>query len=338
MIHRYNIPSKINVGFQNRSDTYTGKLAYVVYTDDNGVLKKETSWNNWRDKKISPQEFENIPTDGFVLNKKVGETRWSHDPRKAWVRVYDPRDFEFEIDVSNLLLILQECTSVKGKGLEGKFVYAWSGGKLLLLPVDSQEYKESVAFKKAVANKVTKEDIKEGYCYLNKNGDEVMYLGRLPYWFFHRDWENSKLEFKSEKKNIFAYLDPNKKDYFVESGFANILSKVSDDPSPIFAEKFDKYKKSKHGSGPVKLVPVQKTSGSYMDFVKKGDEFYYIRDLYTWGNSSKNERADKQVQIVPGKSVIVPLETKVRDGNDHKVSLCIINESGKKLNIGEYYG
>ena len=71
----FNIPEKIHVGYQNRDDTYTGKLAYVIYTDDKGKLRKERSWNGWRDHKIDSQDFENIPTDGFVLNKKVGETR-----------------------------------------------------------------------------------------------------------------------------------------------------------------------------------------------------------------------------------------------------------------------
>jgi hypothetical protein len=37
--------------------------------------------------------------------------------------VYDPRGFEFEISIPNLLYILQECTSTKGKGLDGEFVY-----------------------------------------------------------------------------------------------------------------------------------------------------------------------------------------------------------------------
>lgn len=28
------VPTKINVGFQERKDTYTGKLAYVIYFDE----------------------------------------------------------------------------------------------------------------------------------------------------------------------------------------------------------------------------------------------------------------------------------------------------------------
>jgi hypothetical protein len=35
------IPKKIKVGFQNRTDTYTGKLGYVIHQDENG---KEVEW------------------------------------------------------------------------------------------------------------------------------------------------------------------------------------------------------------------------------------------------------------------------------------------------------
>ena len=67
------IPNKINVGYQNREGTYTGKLAYVIYYEERGKLRKETSWQNWRDENIPNNIYENVPTDGFVLNKKVGD-------------------------------------------------------------------------------------------------------------------------------------------------------------------------------------------------------------------------------------------------------------------------
>lgn len=63
------IPEQLMVGFQNRKDTFTGKLAYVIYYDEKGKLRKEHSWQNWRDRNIDPQEFVNEPTTGFVLNK-----------------------------------------------------------------------------------------------------------------------------------------------------------------------------------------------------------------------------------------------------------------------------
>ena len=60
------VPKTINVGYQNRSGTYTGKLAYVIYYDEKGKLRKEISWNGWRDDKIPNDEFDNVPTEGFI--------------------------------------------------------------------------------------------------------------------------------------------------------------------------------------------------------------------------------------------------------------------------------
>ncbi|MGL4450451.1 MAG: hypothetical protein ACRCTZ_04585, partial [Sarcina sp.] len=60
------IPKELTVGFQDRSGTYTGKLAYVIYTDEKGKLRKEQSWNSWRDKDIPKLECKNEPLEGFV--------------------------------------------------------------------------------------------------------------------------------------------------------------------------------------------------------------------------------------------------------------------------------
>lgn len=54
------IPSKIKVGFQDRSGTYTGKLAYVIYYDNKNVLRKEKSWESWRDKKIDMKSVDGM--------------------------------------------------------------------------------------------------------------------------------------------------------------------------------------------------------------------------------------------------------------------------------------
>ena len=79
------IPQKLAIGFQNRRGTYTGKLGYVTYYDNKGVMRKDKSWNGWRDNSIDPLYIDNVPTDGFVLNRSVGGGRgW--DARDTWVR------------------------------------------------------------------------------------------------------------------------------------------------------------------------------------------------------------------------------------------------------------
>ena len=52
------IPDRINVGLQGRRGTYTGKLAYIIYWDKKGVLRKETSWESWRWKEAELQGLE----------------------------------------------------------------------------------------------------------------------------------------------------------------------------------------------------------------------------------------------------------------------------------------
>lgn len=185
-----NIPSKIMVGYQNRGGTYTGKLAYVIYYDEKGKLRKEASWESWRDKKIEADAYENTPTAGFVLNKKVGGYRsdWNH--RQTYARVYDPRGFEFEITVQNLLYILEHTDCIKGKGLDGNFVYAWSGTDLVLLPECAPEYKSGQEFTNAKSMKVSTKELVPGHLYTTKKLGKMIYVGKgtVPY----KSWKCSK--------------------------------------------------------------------------------------------------------------------------------------------------
>jgi hypothetical protein len=178
------IPKQINVGFRNREDTYTKKLAYVIYFDNKGVLRKETSWNSWRDDEIDNIIYDNVPTEGFVLNKKVGDYSNGWDHRQAYVRIYDSRDFEFEITIENLLYILENTSAIKGKGLEGEFVYGWDGKDLILIPTSSPDYQEIQKFNDVLfENKKFKaKDLIIGATYKDKSMNEWIYMGRFDKW------------------------------------------------------------------------------------------------------------------------------------------------------------
>lgn len=215
------IPKKIKIGFQNRNSTYTGKLAYITYIDEKGVLRKECSWDGWRDKDIEPVEADNIPIDGFVLNKKVGgySTGWNH--RQTYTRVYDSRGWEFEITVENLLYILENATSTKGKGLEGNFVYGWNGKDLILIPCDSPDYKELEELNnlRYSCKKFESKDLIIGATYKDNNNHNLVYMGRFyeankdgteskSYFFYNLDSEYRKITtIKTLNKSIIAIVD-----------------------------------------------------------------------------------------------------------------------------------
>lgn len=192
------VPEKINVGYQLRCDTYTGKLAYVTYFDQNGKLRKEKSWNNWRNENLGNDIFNNEPIEGFVLNKKAGgvEESWGWDVRKTYTRVYDPRGFEIEITVPNLIWILECCNSIKGKGLEGKFVYGWDKKELVLVPVDSPDYQEIKEKTEIIKthNFLRPSELVLGHTYEMLDGSKWVYMGRHNYWYKKTSLYNNTLD------------------------------------------------------------------------------------------------------------------------------------------------
>lgn len=242
------IPKTINVGYQNRSGTYTGKLAYVIYYDEKGKLRKETSWNSWRDKNIPNDEYDNVPTEGFVLNKKAGDYSTGWDHRHAYCRVYDPRGFEFEITIENLLYILENANCIKGKGLEGEFVYGWDGKDLVLMPVESPDYKEISEFNKIVHNNecIKAKDLIIGATYLTKDNKNWIYMGKFDVYDRYGNWENKGKHFWFYKGSYFEHYRSMPKNKFIKcvddkcnEKYANIFDKLEGNPeySPYDSSK-----------------------------------------------------------------------------------------------------
>ena len=273
------IPDKIKVGFQSRNDTYTKKLAYVIYFDQKGVLRKEKSWETWRDKKIEPTEFVNEPMEGFVLNKGVGGNRHSYgwNARNEYIRVYDPRDFEFEISVSNLLFILRECDCSKGKGLEGKFAYAWDGTELVLLPAISEDYKNSEKFTKLQDQRVLSKELIPGASYTTKKQKVLTFVGRFNYYFMHSadSYRHNK---KDESGVCKKYVFWNGNDFEYTNDLKTIATLNSDQIAPNYAELVEKYATSVVGSQAVEFIikaePAAKKKDSYYSY----DYFYVPTD------------------------------------------------------------
>jgi hypothetical protein len=291
------IPNNILVGYQYRDDTYTDKLGFITYVDSKGKLRKENAWTGWQDLRIKSDEFVNEPTSGFVLNKDVGGVRGSYsswNTRIEKVRVHDPRGFEIEIDVPNLLFILQECSSIKGKGLEGELVYAWNGQSLVLLPATSKEYQECLKFTDYQSKKITKEDMVEGCTYAMKDMSEVMYLGR--YDFFEKTSRYDNSHKPSGKRYVFSPLikkkykhswEGPKDEYVAEKDLKKVAARTSDKASPDFAKEFDNFKKSRYCNEvvEVKLTKMKITDktlegmGYEKKFFIKEDNKYYLVEI-----------------------------------------------------------
>lgn len=288
------LPETIKVGYQERSDTYTKRLAYVIYYDNKGVLRKEKSWKSWTNAKLGNDEFKNEPTSGFVLNKGVGGARqsWGWNTRNEYIRVYDPRNFEFEISVANLLWILQETSSIKGKGLEGEFIYGWYGTELMLIPTCSQEYKECQEFTKLQDGKVSARDLKPGIIYKQRDMSEWIYLGRYlwydhPYTYTNRYYDEddkpSKVNKSAKKQHIFIKKEGRNGDnsrhtwdYIHINSMTKFKAAVSDEPVENLAFLIDDFFKLRQS------CPFQKSEFRDITLKEVKKEF---KDGYRWNSA-----------------------------------------------------
>lgn len=244
---------------------------------------------------IDPKEFENIPVEGFVLNKKAGgyKSGWNH--RQTYCRIFDPRGFEFEITIPNLLYILENANAVKGKGLEGKFIYGWEGTELILIPEQAPEYEEMVKFTEIqLSASITKKDLIPGWKYLTKQKEVVTYLG-----YFEEGRKsstyNSSFYLPGTKKHWF-YTDAPKYNwnskyrFITRSDYKNLVQKLDQDPE--YSNLLDGLEKlSNFQAGMTfEFIPATRkecetgstTASTY--FAETNDGFYEVRK-YGGGNS-----------------------------------------------------
>lgn len=282
------IPKTIKVGFQNREDTFTKQLAYIIYTDDKGVLRKQKSWEGWRDEKITPLDFVNEPTEGFMFNKAIKRYSWSSfSSNRSYIRVHDPRGFEFEITPENLIGVLMEG-DVSRRVLQGKFVYSWHGTDLVLLPVASENYQDCVKFTNLQALSVSVADLKPGFVYETKKQEQFVYLGRFAQnenakkktmKFYWSSLEKKKLnEWRREKWQVnFGFEFTN------TGGIPHISRCMSETSVPEYAQMMEDFHddRQKKSLTKIEYAPIPKESfGKWWNSHSKKLETNYQTSFY----------------------------------------------------------
>lgn len=196
------IPKKIKIGYQGRTDTSTGRLAYVTYYDDLGVLRKEKSWEEWRSKDIEPVEVENTLMAGFVINKGVQRYGYFGSGRSI-IRIFHPLGFDFEVSVDNLIALLLHC-DVSNSTIQEECILAWDNTTLVLLPKNSEEYQNAVKFTEKTRKKFSAKDLIVGATYSQKkNTDTVVYLGFFPFYDSDSAYGTTNHKMRG-KKHIFV--------------------------------------------------------------------------------------------------------------------------------------
>jgi len=124
----------------------------------------------------------------------------------------------------------------------------------------------------------------------DKNNEHVMYLGRHDWFEMKRDYVNnpSQVSLNSSKQHVFVSVD-SKSTYWVQTGFTKLGNVVSTEPSLLFAEEYEKFKNSVHGSAPVDIVGTRHEFNEkthyyrHNIFYKKDGHFFPIDISFAYG-------------------------------------------------------
>jgi len=209
------IPAKVLVGVKPRDnwDSNEINLSFFTYKGEDGKIKKENSWNNWRDQLLAPIELDNVLLDGFsLLNTTKRSSDWFGTGRSVW-RIQHPSGYTFEIDSSNFEGIIQSVGINAGGSIAGKCILVWRGQKLLLAPEKSVLYKESSAATKRQLSTIDINDVKIGSKVRLKDNTTGIYLGKFKGLFASHPRDESYITYYNWYDKYFILLDKVKSSY-----------------------------------------------------------------------------------------------------------------------------
>jgi hypothetical protein len=252
--------------------------------------------------------------------------------------VWDPRDFEFEISVDNLIGILMHA-DVSKRDITEPCVFAWNGTELILLPTNSLEYQESIKHTEKQGKKFSAKDLTAGFTYSLKEDrtTRVVYLGRFPRYSIDNVTEDN------EKSSRYSYhsrgrrqtLKGNKGHVFIDLATKSILIKdpskyvdevVSEEVHQEFASFIDKYYASAE-SQPIVGLTIDTTIPAEEHL--QGYYSWYSRDWFKW-------KDDVFVELAIGEyDNTITVQRLARF--DDATKTCMTSHQGTDRN-GYYYG
>lgn len=296
------IPKEIKVCYNEREETYTGKLGFVTYQVDEGGMLHGSAFYEWGSKcksivgsnnynyhlnnrsslhnKVKVDTFNNVPKRGYIINRNKSHYSSSVFNYKRLVfRVYHPDGFEFEIKPDNLNMIL-DYVDISKKEIMDECVIAFTGKQIVLLPVASEAYQK---YNEKINKKLLKEkdlENKKNKIYKDKTNDLILYLGKKEIEYLTRDIQIMKTETK--KVDVFYNINQDKYITLTSAEF----KKLKED-SNLFNDVYkDKINKENIIINNISIV--QLSSGDIIDvknnldylFLQKNGKVYSINNLY----------------------------------------------------------
>lgn len=175
---------KVYVGFQGRRGQDEVPLGFLTpHTDDAAGQKRRDTVDNWargygHSKTFNSVELDNEPMIGFEVGRSIRRSGGWNGSGASYVRVKDPRGFELEITIENLVMIMTGNLIDNGE-IMTECVWGRDGNRNILLPTNSEPYRASKQMAKSLSEVISLKEVKPGDTIKLLDGTEGVYLGGM---------------------------------------------------------------------------------------------------------------------------------------------------------------
>jgi hypothetical protein len=186
MLSTIKIPEKVYVGFQGRRSEDEVPLGFMTpYTTDQAGVKRRASVDNWAkgyysntEKTFNSVILDNKPMIGFKIGRDIRRSGGWNGSGASYVRVADPRGFELEITIENLVMCMSSNLVDNGEIIQ-ECVWGRDGNRNILLPTNSEPFKDSVQTKAKLDTVISLRQVKPGDEIALITGETGIYLGSM---------------------------------------------------------------------------------------------------------------------------------------------------------------
>ncbi len=214
MLSTIKIPEKVYVGFQGRRSEDEVPLGFMTpYTTDAAGDKRRDTVDKWakcryhnNEKTFNSVTLDNKPMIGFKVGRSIRRSGGWNGSGASYVRVEDPRGFELEIMIENLVMCMGDNLFDNGEIVQ-ECVWGRDGNRNILLPTNSEPFNDSVQTKAKLDTVVSLRLVKPGDEIALVTGETGIYLGSMFPICVDR-WHNPrKLEVGSAKRYVIKITD-----------------------------------------------------------------------------------------------------------------------------------
>lgn len=197
-LSKIKIPTQVYVGFQGRRSEDEVPLGFMTpYDTTQAGLKRQATVDSWADcgdeKTFNSVVLDNVPMIGFKLGRAIRRQReWGGN--STYVRIEDPRGFELEITIENMVMMMSHNIIEDGEIMQ-ECVWGREGTKNILLPINSEPYMDSLDTTRRLASKLSLKDVKAGDKIRLVTGEVGYYYGSLYPVFGTESHESTSVRF-----------------------------------------------------------------------------------------------------------------------------------------------